>query len=94
MKLGYQQHSYRVVAQKEINLDIGEYLSYGIQIICGSTSQECVKIIEDISDRQEFVLHLVHACNSCELDPIHFMDVVEDAILMKEKEISTFIRML
>ena len=43
-------------------------------------SWNTVGIIEDVSSSKEFVMSLARRCSSGQLDPIHMLDVVLDAI--------------
>ncbi len=58
---------------------IGKYDTYGIAL----EDYEDVSI-EDISTNKNFVKHLVEFCNEYQVSPVHFLDVVEDAMLEYE----------
>lgn len=61
---------YRVICGYYLNPDIGGYCSYGIT--------DGTQKIEDISNCFEKVAFLASEMNRNSLDPVHFLDVVED----------------
>ena len=68
---------YRIFSEKLRSEEVGAYTGYGIKVFDG----ECeVTSISDISENENKVEELCRLCNVCRLDPIHFVDVVEDSI--------------
>ena len=68
---------YEIIKETAQNEDIGEYETYGIKCLSHDGS---IKIISDISTDKKFVFNLVNKFNELDLDIIHFMDAVLDAI--------------
>ena len=66
---------YHVTEDLMFKEEIGEYLSYGIELRNGET---IVDIIRDIDTDGESVRRLCELCNELELSALHFRDVVED----------------
>ena len=75
-------YKYRVVSRWQTNMDYKEYLGYGISILRQTELEERdAGVIWDISDRESLVSELVERCNRFQLEPVHFMNVIEDALL-------------
>ena len=68
---------YKTVEEHLYREDIGAYASYGIEAVCG---EKRVAYVSDISPDIRLTTHLSFLCNALELDPIHLLDVAEDAI--------------
>ena len=72
-----EKYTYSVFEERLFQPDIGEYTAYGIKI----TSDNPLfvsKTITDISVSKPEISSLVKRCNKCQLQPIHFEDVVDD----------------
>ena len=68
---------YRIFSEKLRSEEVGAYIGYGIKVFDG----ECeVTSISDISENKSEVEELCRLCTVCQLDPIHFGDIVEDSI--------------
>ena len=63
-------------------IGIGKYDTYGIAL----QDHDEVRI-EDISTDKKFVQRLVEFCNEYQVSPIHFPDVVQDAMAAYEEEL-------
>ena len=70
---------YKYITIKEIfeNPEIGTYTSYGLKAMLG---EEEIISISDISLDKAFVDSLASSCTDLQLDPIHLLEVVEDAL--------------
>ncbi len=80
--MSHARIKYQLVSRRQTSCDLEEYLGYGICILKDTEQEESpVSILWDISDREPFVSELVDRFNRFELEPIHFMDAIEDALL-------------
>ncbi len=80
--MSHTRIKYRLVSRRQTSFDLEEYLGYGICILKDTGQEENpVSVLWDISDREPFVSELVDCFNRFELEPIHFMNAVEDALL-------------
>lgn len=70
---------YQVIREKQYNVDIGAYFSFGIKIyyIKDRVVQEACTI-SDISIDEKKIRELAAACNIHQLSPLHIFDVIED----------------
>lgn len=60
---------------------LGGYHSCGIAVfkVCGEQRKQ-IAFVSDVSVDKMFVEQLAQRCTAAQLDPIHFIDVVLDAI--------------
>ncbi len=81
----YENHTtyqYRLVSRWQTSPDAQRYLGYGICVVQNTSRGEGIlSVIWDISDRKSLVSELVENCNRLRLEPIHFVNVVEDALI-------------
>ena len=69
--------------QEKCTEDNGHYVGYGIRALRSTgESWECIAEVGDISCSMQFVRELAQLCTRLELDPMHLLDVVEDAIAL------------
>ncbi len=68
---------YYVIEEKFKSSEIGEYVSYGIELREGD---KVISRISDIDTNKKNIHKLCNLCNDLKLSEIHFMDVVEDYI--------------
>ena len=72
-------YRYRMIRTNGVSLDIGSFESFGIQAT-SDTSDDVLATVSDVSPDGESVRRIVDLCNQLQLDPIHLLDVVEDAL--------------
>lgn len=63
------------------NPHIGEYTAYGV-VVYQAVEMEKKEIFKmsDVYTEAEEIKNLVQLCNKEQLDPIHFIDIVEDML--------------
>ena len=67
--------------------EIGWYQSFGLAVYCTRPgSQVLLTTLFDISLDRAFVERLAEDCTRFQLDPVHLMDVAEDALAKKESK--------
>lgn len=72
---------FRPIEQFLFSPELGEYRSFGIQAFSVSpTGAEEVSLISDVSCDPAFVSRLAEKCTQLQLDPVHLLDVVLDAL--------------
>ena len=73
--------TYRVIEEKFNDGELGEYIAFGICAYeTNGDKQEKVACVSDVFLNREVAEKLVDMCNELELEIIHLMDVIEDAI--------------
>lgn len=70
---------YRAVEEMRQDEEFGEYTSFGIGAYTKTENRE-VLYVADVFLSYEKAQALVSLCNGGRLDPIHLLDVIEDAI--------------
>ncbi len=70
---------YKTFEQRLFLEDWGYYQTYGIQC-CSASTGEVLAVIQDISTDRKFVTQLAKRCTRGQLSPLHFWDVVLDAL--------------
>ncbi len=68
---------YTTVEEEFNDADLGHYVSYGI---CVTEDDNSILTVSDMSTNRDLVDKLVGLCNEHQLDPIHLLDVIEDAL--------------
>ena len=78
---------YRCVMERQTCPEIGWYQSFGLAVYCSLAvyctrpgSQVLLTALFDISLDRAFVERLAEDCTRFQLDPVHLMDVAEDAL--------------
>lgn len=72
---------YHCVMEQLHDPEIGIYTSFGIAAFCASQGRRRkLRVISDVSIDSALVTRLAELCTACQLDPVHLMDVVEDAL--------------
>ena len=72
---------YRCVMERQTCPEIGWYQSFGLAVYCTRPgSQVLLTALFDISLDRAFVERLAEDCTRFQLDPVHLMDVAEDAL--------------
>ena len=67
--------------------EIGWYQSFGLAVYCTRPgSQVLLTALFDISLDRAFVERLAEDCTRFQLDPVHLMDVAEDALSSKRTQ--------
>ena len=74
-------YKYHMVSRRQTSVDMKEYLGYGICVLQSTKQGEEANTVWDISDRESLVSELVENCNRFQLEPVHFMNVIEDTLL-------------
>ncbi len=70
---------YVLIKQQLHSVDLGNYESFGIQVIKETGNQQIsCGVLSDISLNRSDVEDLVHRCNALDLHPIHLRDVVDN----------------
>ena len=67
---------YSVLPENFHQLELGEYRTYGIQII----TSDHVDILHDVSACKELTAHIVALLNHYQVSPVHLYDVVVDML--------------
>lgn len=72
---------YETFVENLNNPHIGEYTAYGVVVYQAveMEKKEIFKMSDVYTDAEE-IKNLVQLCNKEQLDPIHFIDVVEDML--------------
>lgn len=72
---------FRPVKQFLSSPELGDYCSYGIHAFA-TTPSGCADagLVSDVSCDLDFVSLLAGKCTSLQLDPVHLLDVVLDAL--------------
>ena len=72
---------YALVSEQLFSTELGHYRSFGIRAF---QKTECswreIAFVSDVSTDQAAVEQLARRCTEGQLDPIHLLDVVEDAL--------------
>ena len=72
---------YALISEKLFSSELGRYRSFGIRAF---QKTECgwreVAFVSDVSTDRAAVEQLARRCTEGQLDPIHLLDVVEDAL--------------
>ena len=72
---------YALISEKLFSSELGRYRSFGIRAF---QKTECgwreVAFVSDVSTDRAAVEQLARRCTDGQLDPIHLLDVVEDAL--------------
>lgn len=72
---------YALVSEQLFSSELGHYRSFGIQAF---QQTECgwreAAFVSDVSTDRAAVEQLARRCTEGQLDPIHLLDVVEDAL--------------
>lgn len=77
---------YALISEKLFSSELGRYRSFGIRAfrIRAFQKTECgwreVAFVSDVSTDRAAVEQLARRCTEGQLDPIHLLDVVEDAL--------------
>lgn len=72
---------FRPIEQQLSTPELGEYRSYGIQaFITTPAGCEEAGLVSDVSCDPEFTACLADRCQRLQLDPVHLMDVILDAL--------------
>lgn len=70
---------YRLIEETLFDIDIGNYITYGIELL--DESGVVVNRISDIDTNRREVEELCERCNMLSLSPVHFRDVVDDFLV-------------
>lgn len=73
-----QQYIYEPIRQTVVSDDLGEYVTYGIRVL---SNGKPLSLVTDVSTDMDTVERLSALCTKEQLDPIHLMDVISDAIV-------------
>ena len=80
-KVGDPPCSFTCVMERQTCPEIGWYQSFGLAVYCTRPgSQVLLTALFDISLDRAFVERLAEDCTRFQLDPVHLMDVAEDAL--------------
>lgn len=72
---------YRCIAERQTCPEIGLYESFGLEVCVFLRGQwQTLTMLSDISLDRTLVEQLAAQCTELQLDPVHLMDVVEDAL--------------
>lgn len=71
--------TYKVIKENLQNREFGRYVSYGICAYSEDTRM-IIESISDVSPEKEKAEKLAALCNENKLEPIHLIEVIEDAI--------------
>lgn len=74
---------FKYQAKKELlhHSDIGSYTAYGITAFCVQGTQEIeVSHISDVFLNDKKACDFAQSCTQYQLDPIHLMDVIQNAL--------------
>lgn len=73
---------FRPVKQFLSSPELGDYCSYGIHAFTTTpTGHVDAGLVSDVSCDLDFVSLLADSCTRLQLDPVHLLDVVLDALL-------------
>ena len=70
-------YKYIVVEETLENPEIGTYISYGLKAMQGRAE---ITFVSDVSVNKTFVEGLARMYTEFQLDPVHLLEVVEDAL--------------
>ena len=70
-------HNYRICESNVIDEDNKIHTVYGIELYRGGV---LIKSYPDVFFEKEKAERLTYLCNALELSPLHFLDVIEDAL--------------
>ena len=72
---------YRVISETCTGPELKDRLTCGLLAeVVSPAKWEHVQILHDISPDLELVAHMANLFNTCQLHPIHLLDVVEDML--------------
>ena len=72
---------YLPVKQQLSSQEAGHYVSFGLRALrAGPSGWVEAALIPDVSCDERFVTRLARQCTDCQLDPIHLLDVVLNAL--------------
>ena len=72
---------YQVIAESMNDPELGQYVTYGIQVKTGAPwGEEQIKQIHDVRTDLQFVSLLVDLSNRHQLSPVHLHDALEDML--------------
>lgn len=75
---------YRCCAERRSSPDEGSYDCFGLMVQrldCKHRPSPALALVPDISVDRTFVEHLAELYTAYQLDPVHLLDAVEDALL-------------
>ncbi len=67
-------YKYKCIEQKLFDENIGNYITYGIEIT------EANKIIDDVSCNKDKTNKIIKLLNKHQVSPIHLYEIIEDLI--------------
>ena len=77
---------YYYVKEKLHNPDIGNYTSYAISAYKHHNHKQTrIAYISDVFLNEMDAKKFVHMCNTMDLDPVHLLEVLEEAIIFNQQ---------
>ncbi len=77
---------YYYVKEKLHNPEIGNYTSYAISAYeHHNNKQTRIAYISDVFLNEPDARKFVHMCNTMDLDPVHLLEVIEEAIIFNKQ---------
>ena len=74
-------YQYLPIENEQVSPYIGSYHTFGLRVIRQEkNNEEEIMLLPDVSTDFSFVLRLAHLLTKKQLDPIHLLDVIEDAL--------------
>ncbi len=67
-------YNYKCIEQKLFDEDIGNYITYGIEITDGN------KIVNDVSCNKDKANTIIKLLNQYQVSPIHLYEIIEDIL--------------
>lgn len=76
-------YRYQAIVERKYHEDIGEYRSYGIQVILVTCDgYELVRTVSDVTVDQEIILALTDKFNRLQLSPVHLMEALDNELAL------------